>query len=283
MILGSNVPDISGVDSLLKIQADNPDVAVVVSTDIGGTSIGIECMELGAYEYITKPLILEEVVLSVDRVLNKRWLELLVRRYQQHLQDKVEEQIEEIRDLSLGAITALASALEAKDKYTSGHSQRVAEISVALGNKICLPQKSVEKIKMAGLVHDLGKIGVKDSVLNKPTKLTNAEFKHIQCHPEIGEHILAPIINDNETLKLVRNHHERYDGTGYPDGLTNTQMSLETKILALADTYDAMTSERPYRKALSNKAAFAEIEHSQGTQFDPEVVSVLFRLPKCDL
>ncbi|MFC1864300.1 HD domain-containing phosphohydrolase [Chloroflexota bacterium] len=282
-ILDSNVPDMSGVDLLLKIQAGNPDVAVVVSTDIGGTSVGIECMELGAYEYITKPLILEEVVLVVDRVLEKRWLELLRKEYQQHLQVKLGEQAKIILDLSLRAITALAHALEAKDKYTRGHSQRVAEISVAIGNKMCLPQESIEKIQLAGLVHDIGKIGVNDFVLNKPSNLTNEEFKHVRCHPEIGEHIIAPIINDNETLKLVRNHHERYDGTGYPDGLTNTQMPLGTKILTLADAYDAMTSERPYRKAMSNKTAFAEIEHAQGTQFDPEVVAVLYRLPKCDL
>lgn len=282
-ILDSNMADMSGVNLFLKIQASNPDVAVVVSTDIGGTSVGIECMELGACEYITKPLILEEVVLVVGRVLEKRWLEFLRKEYQQHLQDKVGEQTKKILDLSLRAITALAHALEAKDKYTRGHSQRVAEISVAIGNKMCLPQESIEKIKMAGLVHDIGKIGVKDSVLNKSANLTNEEFKHIRRHPEIGEYILAPIIKDNETLKLVRNHHERYDGTGYPDGLTNTQMLLGTKILILADAYDAMTSERPYRKAMSNKAAFAEIEHAQGTQFDPEVVTVLHRLPKCDL
>ena len=283
VILASNVSGMSGVDLLLKIQANNPDVAVVVSTDIGSTSVGIECMELGAYEYITKPLILEEVVLVVGRVIEKRWQELLRKKYQQHLQDKVGKQTKLISDLSLRAVTALAHALEAKDKYTSGHSQRVAEISVAIGNKMCLPQKSIEKIKMAGLVHDIGKIGVNDFVLNKPGSLTNEEFKQIRCHPEIGEHILAPIIDDNETLKLVRNHHERCDGTGYPDRLTNTQIPLGTKILMLADAYDAMTSARPYRKTMSNKAAFTEIKRTQGTQFDPEVVTVLYHLLKCDL
>ncbi len=283
VILDINTQGMSRINLLSAIKANHPYTAVVVATPVGGTTIGVECIKLGADDCMTKPLILEEVVLVAGRVLEKRGMELFQREYQQHLQDRVGEQAEKIRNSFFQAITALAHALEAKDRYTSGHSQRVAELSVAISNKMGLSQESTEKIRMAGLVHDIGKIGVNDSVLNKPTRLTHEELRQVRRHPEIGEHILAPIVNDSETLKLVRNHHENCDGTGYPDRLTDSQIPLGTKILAVADAYDAMTSERPYRKAMSNKVAFAELERKKGTQFDPEVVAVLYSLQKCDL
>lgn len=273
VILDTDMPGISGVELLAKITACYPDTAIVTATAVGGTSIGIECMKLGTYEYITKPFILEEVVLIVGRALAKRRLELMKKGYQQYLGDKVGEQAKKIRDSFLHGITALAHALEAKDKYTSGHSQRVADASVAIAKEMRLPQQSIERINLAGLVHDIGKIGVSEIILNKVERLTRKEFQHIKDHPGIGEYILAPIVNDNQILRLVRNHHERYDGTGYPDQLKNTQIPLGDRILAVSDAYDAMTSERPYRQAMSNKAACTEIKHGKGTQFDPEVVA----------
>lgn len=281
VILDTDMPDISAVRLLPKMIAYSPDTAIVTSTAIGGTSIGIECMKLGAYEYITKPFILEEVVRIVDRVLGKRRLELLNKEYRQYLEEKVEEQAQKIRTSFLRAVTALANALEAKDKYTSGHSRRVAQISVAIANEMRLPRGSIEKIDLAALLHDIGKIGVSELILNKQGGLTDKEFKHVQNHPVIGERILAPIVNDYEILRLIRNHHERYDGTGYPDRLKNTQIPMGARILAVADAYDALTSERPYRAALSNEFAFAEIEHGKGIQFDPEVVAVVNKSPEC--
>ncbi|MEE8414233.1 MAG: HD domain-containing phosphohydrolase [Dehalococcoidales bacterium] len=278
VILDINTQRIPIVELLSTIKASHPYMAVVVATPVGGTSIGIECKELGADEYITKPFILEEVISTVGKVLEKRRLENLKEQYQQHLQNIVGEQTEKIRNSFFQAVTALVHALEAKDIYTSGHSQRVADFSVAIGNKMGLPQQSIEKIKMAGLVHDIGKIGIKEQILNKPAGLTGEEFKQVQRHPEIGEYILAPIVNDTEILKLVRHHHEHYDGNGYPDRLTGTRIPLGTRILAVADAYDAMTSDRPYRKAMSSKVAFDELERKKGTQFDPEVVTVLFQI-----
>ncbi|MFC2022121.1 HD domain-containing phosphohydrolase [Chloroflexota bacterium] len=278
-----NMPDISGVELSPKIKARYPDAPIVVAIAVGGTSVSRGCMKLGAYEYISKPFILEEGVLTVGRVLARRRVELSKKEYQQYLEDKVGEQAEKIRDLFLHAVTALAHALEAKDKYTGGHSQRVAEISVAIAKEMRLPEESIARINLAGLLHDIGKIGMSEFVLNKPNSLTSKEFQHVQNHPEIGEHILAPIVSDNQLLKLVRNHHERYDGTGYPDQLKNTQIPLGARILAVSDAYDAMISERPYQKAISNKVAYTKIEQGKETQFDPEVVVAVYRLQNRDI
>ncbi|MFC2071835.1 HD domain-containing phosphohydrolase [Chloroflexota bacterium] len=277
VILDIMMPGKSGIELLPEIKASYPDTAVVMATANVDINIAIQCMKQGAYDYITKPFNFDEVFISVGRALEKRRLELENREYKHHLEDKVAEQAERIRAAFLSAITALAYALEAKDKYTSGHSQRVADIAVAVAKEMRLPQKIIDRVKLAGLLHDIGKIGVRESVLSKSGGLTDKEFQHIQKHPEIGEHILAPIADDEEILRLVRGHHERYDGSGYPDQLKDTQILLAARILAVSDAYEAMTSERPYRKAMGDKAASAEIERGRGTQFDPEVADAFLR------
>ena len=280
VLLDINMPGKSGVELLPEIKAGYPDTAVMMATANTDTSIAIQCMKNGAYDYINKPFNLQEVVLNVERALDKRRLELELKDYQQHLEQKVKEQAKKIRAASFDAITSLAYALEAKDKYTSGHSQRVAEISVAIATEMNLPQGSIEKIRLTGLVHDIGKIGVRESVLNKPSQLTDEEFHEIKIHCSVGEHILTPVVEDEETLKIVRHHHERYDGAGYPDKLRGEQIPLGARILAVADTYDAMTSDRPYRKAMSVETANAEVERCKGIQFDPEVADALLRIGK---
>ena len=276
ILLDIKMPGKSGIEILAEIKASYPDTAVIMATATGDINIAIQCMKQGAYDYISKPFNLEEVILSVGRALEKKRLELENREYKQHLEEKVTEQAEKIRSSFLSSMTSLAYALEAKDKYTSGHSQRVADIAVAIAKVIGLPQEIIDKVRLAGLLHDIGKIGVKESILNKPGRLTDKEFRHIQEHPKTGERILAPITDDKEILRLVRNHHEHYNGSGYPDGLRDTQIEIGARILALADSYEAMTSERPYRKAMSDEAAYTEIERGGGTQFDPEVVTAFF-------
>ena len=209
--------------------------------------------------------------------MEKRRPEIEIREYQQHLEDKVTEQAGKIRASFLNAIRALAYALEARDIYTSGHSQRVADISAAIARELDLSEESIDRIVLAGQFHDIGKIGVRESILNKPGGLTNEEFQHVQKHPEVGERILSPIAGDEEILKFIRNHHDRFDGIGYPDRLKGYQLPLGARILAVADAYEAMTSERPYRKAISDEAACAELERCKETQFDPEVVDAFLR------
>jgi len=280
VILDIKMPDKSGIELLPEIKTSYPDVAVIMATAITDTNIAIQCMKQGAYDYITKPFNLDEVMLSVGRALEKRRLEFENRDYQQHLEQKVEAQTRRIRASFLSAVTALAYALEAKDEYTSGHSQRVADMSVATAKELGLPPDSIEKIRLAGLIHDIGKIGVKESVLNKPSGLTEEESQNIRYHPEIGAHILNPIVDDEEILMIVRHHHERFDGTGYPDGLKGESIPLGARILAVADTYDAMTSERSYREAMNVETACAEVECGKGTQFDPEVANAFLRTRK---
>ena len=277
LILDVKMPGKSGVELLPEIKLRYPDIAVIMATAVTDTSTAIQCMKQGAYDYFTKPFNLDEVVLSVSRALEKRRLELENRDYQQHLEERVKAQARKIRAAFLSAITALAYALEAKDIYTSGHSQRVAEISVAIASELGLPPAGIERIRLAALIHDIGKIGVRESVLNKPDRLTDEEFQQIKNHCEMGEHILTPIVEDKEILDVVRHHHERYDGTGYPDGLKAEQIPLGAKILAVADTFDAMTSGRPYREAMTAETAYAEIECCKATQFDPEVGDAFLR------
>jgi len=277
VILDIKMPGKSGMELLLELRARYPDTAVIMATAIADTTTAIQCMKEGAYDYITKPFNLDKVVLSVGRALEKRRLELENKDYQQHLEQKVEEQAGKIRTSFINAVTALAYALEAKDIYTSGHSQRVTKISVTIARELGMPQDSIDKIRLAGLVHDIGKIGIRESVLNKPAPLTDDEFRHIKSHCQAGEHILTPIVEDKEILRAVRHHHERYDGMGYPDGLRGEQIPLGARILSVADAFDAMTSERPYRLAMSAQDACAEIERCKGTQFAPKVADAFFR------
>ena len=171
-------------------------------------------------------------------------------------------------------VTPLALALDARDKYTSGHSQRVSNIALMISRKLDITREYIDKLVLAGLVHDIGKMGIKESVLTKRDKLTDEEYAHISAHSVIGESILRMVIDDREILQIVRNHHERYDGSGYPDGLSGEDIPLGARILAVADTYDAMTSDRPYRKALSRETALAELKEQSGIQLDPAVVEV---------
>jgi putative two-component system response regulator len=278
VILDIKMPGKSGVQLLPEIKAKYPDTAVIMATAVDDASIAINCMKAGAYDYLTKPFNLEEVGFSVTRALERRRLELENRDYQQHLEQKVEEQAQKIRASFFNAITALAYALEAKDVYTSGHSQRVTEIAVAIAKHLGLDKENIEKIRLASLVHDIGKIGVREVVLNKPGSLSDEEYEHVRLHSVTGERILKPIVDDGDILKAVRHHHERYDGTGYPDGLKGEQIPQLARIIAVADTFDAMTSERPYRKALTKEAACAEVERCRGTQFDPEAADAFLEV-----
>ncbi len=271
-VLDIKMPGKSGIDVLREMQVSCPDTAGIMVTGMGDIQTAIESMKMGAYDYIMKPVNLSMLMTCVDGALDKRTLILENKNYQLHLEEKVKEQTDKIRSSFLNSITSLAYALEAKDKYTSGHSQRVAEMAVATAREMGMPEDKVARIELAGLVHDIGKIGVRESVLNKAGKLTDDEYHEIISHPEIGERILSPILEDEEMLKMVRHHHERYDGTGYPDGLSGKRIPEAARVLAVADAYDAMTSDRPYRAAMSSVMACAELEEGKRKQFDPVVV-----------
>lgn len=184
----------------------------------------------------------------------------------------------EQRAMSIGTIEALTAAIDAKDPYTCGHSERVAWVSKQVALAMGLDEAEAERIRTAGVVHDVGKIGVPERVLCKPGKLTDEEFASIKLHPEIGHRILKGVVLLEHTLPGVLHHHERFDGRGYPHGLKGEDIPLQARIIGIADTFDAMSSSRSYRPAVSREKVLAEIARCAGTQFDPEVVQAFFRI-----
>lgn len=278
VILDIRMPGKSGHELLPEIRASYPDTAVIMATGVTETSIAIQCMKEGAQDYLPKPFDLNEVVLSVGRVLDKRRLELKIREYQQHLEQKVGEQTREIRTLFLGAIESLVFALESKDKYTAGHSRRVTEIAMAMGKELGLSIDEMEDLRWGSLLHDVGKIAVNQLIQNKPGRLTPDEYEHIMIHAHVGAGIVKPVVNE-KVVEMVEHHHDHYDGSGLNQVLVGEDIPLAARILAVADAVDAMTSDRPYRSAMPVEEALDEIRRCTGTQFDPVVVTAFLTIP----
>ncbi len=178
---------------------------------------------------------------------------------------------------------ALAQAIEAKDPYTHGHSARVMEYAVQIAQKFGLPEEEIESLRYAAILHDIGKIGVRGIVLNNPNGLTGEEYDEIKKHPLVGEGIIKPIELLQPIKPFIRHHHEWYNGKGYPDGLSGKDIPLGARILAVADAYDAMKSDRPYRKALTEETAIQELKRGSGTQFEPKLVEVFLEILKQNL
>jgi response regulator RpfG family c-di-GMP phosphodiesterase len=270
------MPKLDGIELLREIRARWPDTAVVMITAVADVEVAVSCLAVGAMDYLTKPFHLEEVRARVAQALEKRRLVLENRGYQESLQEKVAAQARRLEELFLASVQSLAEALEVKDPYTRGHSIRVSHYSVVIAREMGLGGELLRRVELGGHVHDIGKIGVREDLLNKPGKLTVEEYQHIMTHPMVGWKILAPLLGEMpEALNIVRSHHERFDGRGIPDGLAGTDIPLEARIAAAADCFDAMTSDRTYRPGLSMEEAIAEIARCSGAQFDPCVVDAM--------
>lgn len=274
-----HMPGMNGIELLQRIKEADGDIAVILITGAPDIDAALEAMRLGAYDHLTKPVNLAALQMTVERALENRRLIQENRDYQKNLESMVEERTkqlqtanEDLRALFTGSIKALAHALEAKDEYTQGHSARVAEQSVSIAKRLALTDKHIQHIWLAGYLHDIGKIGIREAVLNKPGKLDDSEWQMIQQHPVFAGRILGPIPELTEIIEIVVHHHERYDGTGYPDGLEGGRIPLGARVLAVADTYDALTSKRPYRDALTDAEAIRIIDEAAGTQLDPVIV-----------
>ncbi len=271
------MPRLDGLGLLEQVRMINPEQVVIMVTAFDDSDTVKKALKAGAYDYINKPLDLDEVIYSIQRGMEKvRFLKKL-KDYQDNLEKQVTKQTKRIKKVFAGALSALANALEAKDVYTQGHSKRVTMLAVEIAREMHLSPIQVEQIKLAGMFHDIGKIGIKDNILNKNGPLTPEEFAEIKKHPQIAVDIIGDLI-DKEILDIVLYHHERYDGKGYPAGLKGEEIPLGARILAVADSWDAMTSERPYRKALPRHVAIEEIEKNAGTQFDPKIASVFLEI-----
>jgi putative two-component system response regulator len=269
------MPRMDGIELLRQVRARWPDTAVVMITAVADVEVAVSCLAIGAMDYLTKPFHLEEVRARVGQALEKRRLILENRDYQERLEERVAAQARRLEELFLAGIQALAEALEVKDPYTRGHSVRVSQYSSSIARSLGLDSDMIRQIELGGHVHDIGKIGVREGVLNKPGPLTDDEYQHIMTHPVVGWRILAPLLSDAPiALNVVRSHHERIDGAGVPDGLKSDQIPLEARIVAVADAFDAMTSGRPYRSAeLTFEEALHELEDNCDSQFDRRVVA----------
>lgn len=278
VILDIMMPGTTGKDFLPHLKEAFPATAVVMATAVVEPDTIINCMKNGALDYITKPFDVSQLVSDIGMVLEKQRLELKLKEQSRVLEGKVEEQSRELQKLFIDAVESLVSALEAKDKYTAGHSRRVTKIAIDTGRVLGLKGDDLENLRWAALLHDIGKIGIDSSVQNKAGTLTPAEYDYILTHCAIGPGIVAPLVN-NKIIKIIKHHHDSYDGTGHNQKVSAKDIPLGARILAVADSFDAMTSDRPYRAAMPAGKAIAEVKRCAGTQFDPAVVRAFLRTP----
>ncbi len=267
IVSDQRMPEMSGTDFLKKISKTYPNIIKILLTGQADTDIMVESInECQIYQYILKPFDPIELTEVVKSGINKF-----------DLSNNKLEMLKDLRELFYKTIKSISSALDAKDPYTHGHSLRVTLYSLILAKELGLDDITLEEIETAGLLHDIGKVGIPQKILCKPGKLTDEEFEIMKSHPEQGEKIVKKI----KKLKIISNwlktHHERWDGKGYPLGLKGEDIPISARIIAIADTYDAMTSTRSYRKALDHATAIAEIERCAGSQFDPNLASLFIK------
>lgn len=281
IFLDIKMPGLSGFDLLDIIHHDYPRIPTVMLTAFNDLDTGMKAIRLGAVDYLAKPVRREDLVSCARRVLEAaeaRQAEevenSLHQAQRQELEQRLREAVDTLKNTTRTTLLAFSETIEQKDAYTKGHCSRVRAIAMAIAKALNLPQEELQIIDGGSLLHDIGKIGIPEDVLNKTTPLTPQEEDLVKKHPEFGERIVAHIELFHPYRAIIRSHHERFDGKGYPDGLKGKNIPLEARIVALADAYDAMTSDRAYRAALPTEIAVEEIKFCSGTQFDPELVNL---------
>jgi putative nucleotidyltransferase with HDIG domain len=281
------MPEMDGLKLLGELRLDDPDVPVIMVTAMHDISIALEAIRAGAYDYILKPFEKDQLYLSVRRALEHRSLVLENRTYQSDLEQLVAERTQQLsialQDLEQSydyTLEALGGALDAKDAETEGHCQRVTAFTITIARAMGVEKGLLRHIARGAFLHDIGKMGVPDSILTKPGPLTAEEREIMRRHCDIGFAVLERIPFLKEAAEIVLSHQECYDGSGYPRGLKGEQIPIGARIFAVADTLDAMISDRPYRKALPIQAAREEIQRFSGKQFDPRVVEVFMAQPE---
>jgi response regulator RpfG family c-di-GMP phosphodiesterase len=282
MLCDVRMPGMTGVQIVPQARARDQDLAIIMLTAVNDASTATEVLSHGASDYLMKPVELADLQQAVDRALKKRLESIEKRRLDKLIREEValrtaelEREKESLRLMSISIAETLINAMEAKDLYLRGHSQRVAELAGLLAEELGLEENVVEDLRVAGRLHDVGKIGIRETILNKPGRLTPDEFEHVKQHVRIGLEILAPLFHIKQPLKYVEHHHERWDGVGYPLGLSGEAIPLGARILCAADTFDALTSKRAYREPLAPLAALDHLRVDVGKQFDPSVYDAL--------
>jgi response regulator RpfG family c-di-GMP phosphodiesterase len=289
IILDINMPVMDGFATLEALNEKKIDIPVLFFTGAGSLEYAAKAVNLGAYDFLTKPISdLDLFAAKVNRAVEKRMFVMMSRAYHENLEFEVKKKTEELyeknilldnysrqlEESTLNTISTLQIALEEKDQYTAGHTKRVTSYGKMIGQAMGLNSVDMHTLNWACQIHDIGKLVIDVSCIQKPGPLTPEEWARVTKHPEIGYNIIKPLTFLEREGLIVRHHHERLDGKGYPDGLTGDKFGILTKILTVADSYDAMTSMRSYKENKSMEEAIAELESCSGTQFDPGVVNI---------
>jgi putative nucleotidyltransferase with HDIG domain len=279
VLLDIQMPKLNGIETLKKLKAYSPDLSIIMvsaSRDIENVRAALK---EGAYDYVFKPFNVTDVDTVIRRAIERSNLVKANKDYQKNLEKKVIEQTEELVRAYSGTLEAMILALDLREHETGYHSYRVTEYAINLGKHMKLSDGELSIIAKGALLHDIGKIGVPDNILLKPDKLTDEEWDLMRKHAEFGYELLKKIDFLEESARIVHTHHERYDGQGYPAGLSGEEIPLGARIFSVVDALDAMTSRRTYRKAIPFEDAVEKIAEASGTQFDPEVIDVFVKIP----
>ena len=274
ILLDIIMPQMDGFMTMERLKNAMPDpdrIPVIFLTGESGDDVETKGLRLGAEDFIRKPVYPDVLMHRVNRIIE-------LTRMHKSMTYEIERRALEMESLSRHVVQTLAEAIDAKDKYTNGHSDRVARYSREIAKRYGYSEKEQDDIYMMGLLHDVGKIGVPDAIINKPGRLTDDEFEAIKAHPIVGDRILKKVEEMPKLSIGARWHHEKYDGTGYPDGQKGEEILEEARIIAVADAYDAMTSHRSYRDILPQSVVRGEIEKGKGTQFDPVFADIMLQM-----
>jgi response regulator RpfG family c-di-GMP phosphodiesterase len=287
VICDLRMPGLSGLGLLKEVQTKYPHLAFIICTGEDDVRVGIESMKQGASDYLVKPLQLDGMVVSVERALDKQRLQIELQRHRDRLEEMVDQRtrqlqvaIRRIEQTYDETLAALGAALELRDIETQGHSRRVTHYCLEIARGLHCAAEELRVIARGSFLHDIGKIGIPDAILLKPDRLSEEETVLMQTHARIGYELVCRIAFLTPAAQIILTHQERYDGTGYPQGLRGEEIPLGARIFAVADTLDAMTSDRPYRASLPFSAAHEEIVREAGRQFDPEIVRVFQSIPE---
>jgi putative two-component system response regulator len=282
MLCDIRMPGMSGVDMVPQALEISPDVAILMLSAVNDATTAALCMQRGALDYLTKPIELQELGRTIQRALQRREMLIGRRQLDRQIKEEVARRTAEfqrerarLERVSVATLEVLINALEAKDPYLRGHSARVADLSATVAAQLGLPDDEVEQIRLGGRLHDIGKIGTREDVMNKQGPLTPEEYEHIKQHVVIGSQILAPLDHLGPVIDVVRSHHERWDGTGYPDGRRGEEIPLMGRIVGTAEVWDALSTSRPYQKRMSQDQALRRMGELVGTVLDPTVFAAL--------
>ena len=278
------MPEMDGLKLLQNVKAVRPTMMFIIMTGYPEIELAVEAIHLGVNDFLIKPFDLELAVFSVKKALEQKKMEEELESYHRSLKKLVEERTEKLQQAYLtlkkaylDSVKVLAEAIDAKDTYTRGHSDRVRRMSLQIAVSLGFTEERREVLEYGALLHDIGKIGIEDEILRKPGPLSPEEFQTIQQHPLVGVKIVEGIEFFKDKIPMIRSHHEHFDGKGYPDGLVGEAIPLEARIIAVPDAFDAMASLRPHRTAMSLEDILLEMEKYKGKQFDPNILEIFLK------